>query len=80
MGINKGRLPNLFNPDETPAPMTINGIEIEPTDPDVIHKLNLTRNYPLSVINESLDKIAKTTDKYLVVKARRNDQSPYMVQ
>ncbi len=51
--------------------MTIHGIEIDPSDPDASSKLNLIKNYPPSVINESLDKIAKTTDKYLVAKAEK---------
>lgn len=71
MGVNKGRLPNVFKPDGTPASMTINGIVIDPSDLEVSRKLNLIRNYPPSVINESLDKIAKITDKYLVVKAEK---------
>jgi hypothetical protein len=71
MGVKKGRLPNLFNPDETPSPMTINGIEIDLTDPDVIHRLNLIKTYPPSVINESLDKLSKIIDKYIVVKAEK---------
>ncbi len=54
MGVKKGRLPNLFNPDGTPSVMTINGIEIVLADPDVIRKLNLIRMYLPSVINESL--------------------------
>jgi hypothetical protein len=37
----------------------------------MICRLNLIRTYPPSVINESLDKIFKIIDKYIVVKAEK---------
>jgi hypothetical protein len=74
MGVKKRRLPNLFNPDGNPASITINGLAIDLTDPEVNCRLNLIRTYPPSVINEFLDKLSKIIDKYIVVKTEKEKE------
>ena len=54
MGIKKGELPLIVYIDpitgeEHEAPMTMNGIEIDPTDPEVIRRMNHLISFPVTV-------------------------------
>ena len=69
MGLKRGMLPNytFFDPAanrEVGVPMTINGIEIDTTDPGVIRKYQLLSSYPPSLMHESLDMIETIFNKY----------------
>ena len=70
MGIKKGTLPLILSTDprtgeEYEAPMTMNGIEIDPTDPEVIRRISALKTYPTSVMSESLDMIKQVFETYI---------------
>ena len=65
IGIRKGSLPLISYIDpitgiEQEAPMTMNGIEIDPTDPEVIRRISALKTYPTSVMSEYLKRISTT--------------------
>ena len=70
MGIRKGALPLIlstdpYTGDEYEAPMTMNGIEIDPTDPEVISRISALKTFPTSVMSESLDMIKQAFETYI---------------
>ena len=70
MGIKKGSLPLILSTDprtgeEYEAPMTMNGIEIDPRDPGVIRRISALKMFPTSVMSESLDTIKQAFETYI---------------
>ena len=43
----------------------MNGIEIDPTDPDVIRRISALKTFPTSVMSESLDMIKQAFETYI---------------
>ena len=75
MGISQGRLPSLYNPDGSEAYMTMNGLPVDLTDDKTIRRLDQIRNYPSSIVNESLEVISKTINKHFKSKVEKKKET-----
>ena len=75
MGLLPGRLPSLYYSDGSEACMTMNGLEIDLMHDEVIRRLDQIRNYPPSVLSESLEIISKAINKYIIVKVDTNRET-----
>ena len=82
--IRKGMLPYIARIDpytgvEYECYMTMNCIEIDPRDPEVIHRLQFLITFPGSITLEALGVIEEVFTKYIddEDRARRGNEGPY---